>query len=607
MNARRAFPTLGRRVLKPVLLFCLIAVVVTAVLYFLIFRTVVRQQVRVEVSALETGIVLSLQNTRLRSHMQRIVTAVGAERHVDVVFVLAGEPLEVILSSEKGLIGRRADTLPPNVLDPVLLQQMADTAGLGIRRTAYRGVFETITAVELTDSSVTGLHPVRAWLVTRLHTRDIERSVLLQLLGSFGVLVFLMVATVVFVSRVIAARITRPLSGLVGQLQDSPSGTLLQAGSAAQTEVGLLVDAFNDALRKLRSQQGFQREVLNHAGAAIIAATTEGVITLFNPEAERLLGYKAGEMVARQTPGVFHDAQEVAERAGELSAELGEVVEPGFEVFVAYPRRGQTETRQWTYVRKDGSRVPVLLSVSALRDDEGRLTGFLGVARDLTEIKAQEQALRQQRELVARRENLLQEVHHRVKNNLQIVSSLLSLQMRGRVSGETAAQLRIAHARINSISTLHELIYDAHDLVSVKLADLTRQLTSCLGAIFEDEAKDVHVEAEIDESIFVPQDKAGPVALILNELVTNSIKHAFPGGQGGRIRVTARRGTSAPGRESATVILEVSDNGAGVNGSKAGAGGLGSLIVERLSKQIRATTENIPQDQGYCTRVTFTV
>lgn len=141
--------------------------------------------------------------------------------------------------------------------------------------------------------------------------------------------------------------------------------------------------------RRLAEQAAFQSAILANATYAIIATTPEGIITHFNPEAERMLGYTAAEMTGLQTPSVFHDPVEVAARAPELSRELNREIAPGFEVFVAKARVGLQETHQWTYVRKDGSRYPVLLSVSTLRNGEN-ITGFLGIAKDITEVKAAE-------------------------------------------------------------------------------------------------------------------------------------------------------------------------------------------------------------------------
>lgn len=115
---------------------------------------------------------------------------------------------------------------------------------------------------------------------------------------------------------------------------------------------------------------------------AIISVDSEGAINLFNTGAERMLGYTAEEMLGK-TPEVFHLAAEVNARSAELSREFGRPIK-GFDVFVAHARHGEPEEREWTYVRKDGSHLRVVLSVTAKRDPEGNVNGFLGVAVDIT-------------------------------------------------------------------------------------------------------------------------------------------------------------------------------------------------------------------------------
>ena len=135
---------------------------------------------------------------------------------------------------------------------------------------------------------------------------------------------------------------------------------------------------------ELSRQAAVQHALLDSAGPAIFSTTVDGVISGFSRGAEQLLGYAASELVGEQTPVLWHDGAEMAARAEELTCELGRNIDPGFDVLIA-KAQGRGETREWTYVRKDGARVPVLVSVSALRNDQGALSGFLGVAQDLTE------------------------------------------------------------------------------------------------------------------------------------------------------------------------------------------------------------------------------
>jgi PAS domain S-box-containing protein len=152
-----------------------------------------------------------------------------------------------------------------------------------------------------------------------------------------------------------------------------------------------LASSMKGALRQ--SEHRFAILVDSASEFAIIATDLDGVIEVFSVGAERMLGYAANELVGVASPALLHDADEVAARALVLGAELGEPV-AGFDVFVAHARRGRAETAEWTYRCKDGSRLPVQLTVSAIRDGEGAVIGFLGIARDITAQKRIDQDLR---------------------------------------------------------------------------------------------------------------------------------------------------------------------------------------------------------------------
>ena len=107
-----------------------------------------------------------------------------------------------------------------------------------------------------------------------------------------------------------------------------------------------------------------------------------------------MLGYFAAEIVGKETPAIFHAPDEIIVRAKELTVDLGREVKSGFETFTAKAELGQSDEREWTYIRKDGTRFPVLLSVTVMFDDQGQITGYLGIASDLTLRKRDEEKLR---------------------------------------------------------------------------------------------------------------------------------------------------------------------------------------------------------------------
>jgi PAS domain S-box-containing protein len=156
--------------------------------------------------------------------------------------------------------------------------------------------------------------------------------------------------------------------------------------------VASAMDARRLAERRLLQLSNLQQAILNGADYAIIATRPDGIITLFNAGAARMLGYRAAEVIGKTTPSLFHLRSEMEDRAAALSAELGRLVTPDADVFVARSHVGPDE-HDWTYVRKDGTRLPIRLSVTALRDEVGSISGYLGIAKDVTEERKSEERL----------------------------------------------------------------------------------------------------------------------------------------------------------------------------------------------------------------------
>jgi PAS domain S-box-containing protein len=220
------------------------------------------------------------------------------------------------------------------------------------------------------------------------------------------------------------------------------------------------------AERELREVTALQNAILNSANYSVISTDPDGTIRTFNATAERLLGYRADEVVGKVTPALIHDDREVERRAEELERELGECIEPGFEVFVAHAKRGYADEREWTYVRKDGSRFPVLLSVTAIRDEQGAVTGYLGVASDITERKRVERM----------KDEFISTVSHELRTPLTSICGSLGL-LQGGVGGELnpKAQELVAIANSNS-ERLTLLINDILDMEKIEAGKMDFEL-----------------------------------------------------------------------------------------------------------------------------------
>ncbi len=139
----------------------------------------------------------------------------------------------------------------------------------------------------------------------------------------------------------------------------------------------------------LRESELLKASVLSSAAHAIIATDPQGLITIFNSGAEILLGFSADELIGKETPALFHDSNETAAYAEALSTEFGLVDTPvGFDALVTGTRlSGEADEREWTFIRKDGTRLSVLLSITVMHDAQGEITGYLGIATDITSRK----------------------------------------------------------------------------------------------------------------------------------------------------------------------------------------------------------------------------
>ena len=179
---------------------------------------------------------------------------------------------------------------------------------------------------------------------------------------------------------------------------------LLQAMTTLGRQIGLFAER-KKAVRALIEVNAQLNAVLDASTqSSIVATDPHGVVTVFNTGAQRMLGYSADEVIGKTTPELWHDPAEIDRYAATLSAELGVPIQ-GFEALVARARRDSYDSREWTYVRKDGARVSVLLAVTAVRDPEGRISGFLGIAAD---VSARQRAERQVRESEARLRRLVE-------------------------------------------------------------------------------------------------------------------------------------------------------------------------------------------------------
>ena len=287
---------------------------------------------------------------------------------------------------------------------------------------------------------------------------------------------------------------------------------------------------------------------------------------------EELKGLPLGSLGADQT---------INERRARLIAYYGQV------------ERGAPGLLQWGATRKDGSIFWVELN--GTRIPIGNRECLLLVVRDVTKRKEAEERIRAS---LAEKEVLLKEIHHRVKNNLQVVSSLLYLQATRTEHPGAVSALRESRNRVRSMALIHERLYQSPNLASVDMGEYTRNLVSDLQHSQRTEDGSVRVTLTI-EDIPLGITEAIPCGLIINELVSNSLKHAFPEGRHGEVTVELTRG------DAGSFTLTVSDNGIGFpeHVDFRNSSSLGLTLINSLVDQLGGA---IKLDRGNGTSFTIT-
>jgi len=304
-------------------------------------------------------------------------------------------------------------------------------------------------------------------------------------------------------------------------------------------QLTLLMEGMWRLLERNRAEQEMHavnerfRSVLRAATAyAIIGMDTEGVIRVFNEGAELMLGYSAQEVVDKITLETFYDQDEIAARAAELG------VVPGFAVFVSAAHKGETETRHWSCIKKDGFRLTVALTVTAMRSEDGSLTGFIGISRDITnELKLEQQLLQSQKmETVGL---LAGGVAHDFNNLLTPIlgyAELLLLEVTEDDPSCIPLQ-QILHAAERAKELTQRLLaFSRKQVIELKLVDMGDLIHRFESMLRRTILEHVHIVVNIAPDLGLVKADAGQIEQILLNLAINA-QDAMP--KGGELMVEA--------------------------------------------------------------------
>ncbi|MCO6060297.1 CHASE domain-containing protein [Pseudomonas sp. MOB-449] len=345
---------------------------------------------------------------------------------------------------------------------------------------------------------------------------------------------------------------------------------------------------------------------------AVIATDVAGTIKTFNTGAERMLGYRADELVDQQRTPRLHLSEEVEARGLELSQELGYPI-ADFEVFVARARQGRAETHEWTYVRKDGSRLPVQLTVTAVRNSAGAIVGFLGIGKDISKEREAAQQLRDAKERAESasrsKSEFVASMSHEIRTPMSAVLGIAQLLT---TTSLTADQRKYVQMLRGAGESLLVILNDVLDFSKLEAGQLSvnsapfrlGDVLNSLATVMSVNAAHKDLELVIGVEPDVPQACIGD-AHRLQQVLVNLVGNAIKFTERGEVAVLVQR----VGGDAETVILcfRVCDTGIGMTSEQMerlfspfaqadssiarrfGGTGLGLAISKRLVTQMDGT------------------
>jgi PAS domain S-box-containing protein len=335
---------------------------------------------------------------------------------------------------------------------------------------------------------------------------------------------------------------------------------------ADEAIIGYLLIGTDNTARKqaeeaLLKAGALQRAIFNSANFSSIATDARGVIQIFNVGAERMLGYSADEVMNQLTPADLSDHSELIARAAALSIEHATPIPPGFEALVFKASRGIEDIYELTYIRKDGSRFPAIVSVTALRDADEAIIGYLLIGTDNTARKQAEEALLRS-EMLASAGRLAASIAHEINNPLEAIMNTLylarttpgvptvALEYMNVADGEL---MRIAHITRQTLGFYREFSTATSNSVTILLDSVVNLLQAKI------RSTGAQVEQQCDSDLNV-MGIAGELRQILANLLANSLDVI---GQNGRIVLRATASID-PLNHSHRVRITVADSGCGM-------------------------------------------
>ncbi len=409
-----------------------------------------------------------------------------------------------------------------------------------------------------------------------------------------SIIFLILILALSFVSvNIIIGKITKPIALLADRISsvayktsDRNETVIPESLKTTSKEIMALSENFeimleniDSAFRTLEASRLEYKNLIENINSIIMTVNPDGTITYCNPYGLKYYGYEKDELIG-------NTVQKTVLRG--LGAEPHNILEKIF----------REDNKYWNgeniNVTRAGKKVWILWSNRLIFNEDGTVKELLSIGQDITRIKNTEKELG---DSLKKNSILLKEIHHRVKNNLQIIISLINLQMDKTSTPAVTSSLKEIKGRIQSMAIVHEMLYSSSSFSEIDLGQYTESLLHDIVQTFHSTDKEINFSVE-SERILLELDKTITVGLILNELISNSVKYAFTGPGPGEISITVTR------LEDNRISVTVRDNGTGFADNNHHKEGLGTILIEALTEQIGAEV-NKKETNGFYFNFTF--
>jgi len=353
--------------------------------------------------------------------------------------------------------------------------------------------------------------------------------------------------------------------------------------------IGVDITAHKRAEEEIHSLNQLQTSIISNANVWLMVLDPKGNIRMWNRAAEDLSGY--GEQEVKGNSTVWKNLYPDKEYRKNVTKNIERIIS----------ENNYLENFETTIRCKNGTEKNILWNTRSLPDETGKVTGYVAIGVDITERKQAEELQRHfteelEKQVTSRTEELnsslkekillLREVHHRVKNNLQIIISLVNLQMRQLENPHLKQVMAETQNRVKAMSIVHEKLYQSESLSHIDLAEYIRYLAIQLFSFYGIDTRRVRLDIGIGR-FMVDINTAIPVGLVINELVSNALKYAFPADREGTISINGRS-------DDGTLTLVVKDDGIGMPPDLdwRNSTSLGLRLVTSLVDQLDGTIEH---------------